>query len=493
MIGLSGGDGDNSAEANVDSTVTFKLNALTGLSGGDGDGADEANVDSYTEYILLNVISVIAEPGDGGNVTGGGEYDNGDEVTVSAEPAEGYRFVNWTENGTEVSTDADYTFTATQSRELTANFIPVYTVRFENYDGAELQTGEVVSGDIPSYGGETPERPDGDGYTYEFAAWSPEITAATENTTYTATYTKKAIKYTATFTADGETVDKVEFTVETYSITEPEVPAKDGYEGKWSEYTLAANDITIQAEYTVIEYTAVEYTAKFVDENGGTVAEVPYTVGTDSITEPEVPAKDGYEGKWSEYSLAAGDITIRAEYTAIEYKATFVDENGGTIAEVPYTVETESIEAPAVPEKAGYAGGWEEYTLEIGGITVKPVYTVTNVDVNVEIDGGSDEAIGYRKDKTFTVSVENLPEGAEIHWIVNGEYVGTGESYTVEDPTGDYNISAAVVDADGNILYETQVRAVKVRNGFMDKLKWFFSDFWNNFIKAVIDALFKAC
>ena len=89
--------------------------------------------------------------------------------------------------------------------------------------------------------------------------------------------------------------------------------------------------------------------------------------------------------------------------------------------------------------------------------------------------------------------LENLPEGAEIHWFVNGEDVGTGESYTVEDPTEDYNIYAAAVDADGNTLDETQVQAVKVRNGFMDKLKWFFSDFWNNIFKAVIDAIIKAC
>ena len=207
--------------------------------------------------------------------------------------------------------------------------------------------------------------------------------------------------------------------------------------------------------------------------------------------------KDGYtfdfKGWTPEITPATANATYTATYTktAIEYKAKFVDENGETVEEVPYTVETESIEEPDVPEKQGYAGEWEEYELTIGGITVKPVY-FGNSSIEIEDYTDSSES-GYREDRTFTVNAENLPEGAEVHWFVNGEDVGTGESYTVEDPTEDYNIYAAVVDADGNTLDETQVQAVKVRNGFMDKLKWFFSDFWNNIFKAVIDAIIKAC
>ena len=58
-----------------------------------------------------------------------------------------------------------------------------------------------------------------------------------------------------------------------------------------------------------------EYTAKFVDENGVTVAEVKFTIDTESIQEPEVPVKDGYDGKWSDYTLAASDIVIETVYT----------------------------------------------------------------------------------------------------------------------------------------------------------------------------------
>ncbi len=79
---------------------------------------------SIPEY----TVTVIANPTDGGTVTGGGTYKMGTEVTVAATPNQGYRFVNWTEGETVVSTDAEYTFMVLEDRTLTANFIPVYKV-----------------------------------------------------------------------------------------------------------------------------------------------------------------------------------------------------------------------------------------------------------------------------------------------------------------------------------------------------------------------------
>ena len=69
-------------------------------------------------------ITATANPPEGGSVIGGGVYNPGDLVTVFAAPAEGYEFVNWTENGVVVSTTAAYSFTATSNRDLVANFIP---------------------------------------------------------------------------------------------------------------------------------------------------------------------------------------------------------------------------------------------------------------------------------------------------------------------------------------------------------------------------------
>jgi hypothetical protein len=58
------------------------------------------------------------------------------------------------------------------------------------------------------------------------------------------------IEYTVTFVADGTTVGTAKYTGENKSITEPAVPEKEGYTGKWESYTLTTGDVTVNAVYT---------------------------------------------------------------------------------------------------------------------------------------------------------------------------------------------------------------------------------------------------
>ena len=71
---------------------------------------------------LIN-ISVSANPPTGGVVSGDGtNIAYGTSVTLNAVANADYNFINWTESGTIVSTNVSYTFTATNSRTLIANF-----------------------------------------------------------------------------------------------------------------------------------------------------------------------------------------------------------------------------------------------------------------------------------------------------------------------------------------------------------------------------------
>lgn len=64
-----------------------------------------------------------------------------------------------------------------------------YTITFKNYDGSTLQSGLVEYGTTPAYAGVTPTKAATAQFDYTFAGWTPSIVAVTESASYTATYT----------------------------------------------------------------------------------------------------------------------------------------------------------------------------------------------------------------------------------------------------------------------------------------------------------------
>lgn len=73
-------------------------------------------------------ISTVASPLLGGTTSGGGVVADGSSVTVVATANPGYLFSKWKQGGSNVSSSASYTFTATADRTLTATFVKVYYV-----------------------------------------------------------------------------------------------------------------------------------------------------------------------------------------------------------------------------------------------------------------------------------------------------------------------------------------------------------------------------
>jgi hypothetical protein len=76
--------------------------------------------------VLTSVtISTSSFPTNGGTSNGGGTYQIGQSVTVTATANNCYTFTNWTENGNIVSTSSNYNFTASNNRSLVANFTQI--------------------------------------------------------------------------------------------------------------------------------------------------------------------------------------------------------------------------------------------------------------------------------------------------------------------------------------------------------------------------------
>ena len=90
-------------------------------------------------------VTVSANDDDYGTVTGGGCFLAGTNTstTVTATPNSCYKFVNWTKNGSQMSTNASYTFTVTEDVDLVANFEDEWTV---NPNATNVTTECITSG-----------------------------------------------------------------------------------------------------------------------------------------------------------------------------------------------------------------------------------------------------------------------------------------------------------------------------------------------------------
>jgi len=75
----------------------------------------------------------------------GGEYELGTSVTLTATPADGYKFLNWTDANNAVFTANPYTFKVASNRQLTANFSPVTALNVVKTDAAKSESEPLTN------------------------------------------------------------------------------------------------------------------------------------------------------------------------------------------------------------------------------------------------------------------------------------------------------------------------------------------------------------
>jgi len=84
---------------------------------------DTHNYNSVSGTVEVAVIYMLSiNPDAGGSVSGAGAYLPGEEVQIKAEPASGYRFVCWIEDGAIIGDDAEMSLTLSSHRILRAVF-----------------------------------------------------------------------------------------------------------------------------------------------------------------------------------------------------------------------------------------------------------------------------------------------------------------------------------------------------------------------------------
>ena len=267
----------------VDATTTAEVNTVEGT----------------LKVIPCYTIKVKAT--EGGSAAGGGVFVEGDMVTLTATPDEGYHFVRWSDG----NTTNPYTFVAEADVDLTAEFAPnLYRIVY-------MVDGEVYKTESYAYGSAVTAiaAPTKDGYT--FSGWSGvPATMPAGDVTVSGSFAVNT--YTLTYMVDGEKYWEGTVAYGT-ALTALEAPTKRGHTfSGWSGLpaTMPANDVTVNGSFTIDRYTVTFY------DWDGTVLKVETVAWGQAATPPADPTREGYTfiGWDFDFTNVVWDLAVNAEY-----------------------------------------------------------------------------------------------------------------------------------------------------------------------------------
>ena len=385
------------------------------------------NVEVHASF-TLNSYDVIAtvNPVDGGTITGAGTFSHGGVATLTATANEGYRFINWTSNQTEITTETSVAITVTSDTNLVANF----------------QALEKVAS--PTF--------------------SPVAGTYTEPQTVTiACATPGAVIY---YTTDGNepTANSTQYTDGfelNANTTVKAIAMKDGNDWLPSDVTTA--------EYT---FNFPTYTVTFEPGNNGTVAQATmtgnaFTQAVDFANNNAIPAADCQTLDWSfvGWSTEAVQETTTAPTTLvtspynptgnITLYAVYQQDNN---AEVSSTVDFSTM---------GYADGAVVGTVDINNNTTVTFGQGSNANNAPKYYSGGAAVRCYPKN-TITISSQSAMTGITFTFgsgenqnaisanegtYSNGVWTGNATSvvFTIGGSNGHRRIATITVNQNGAV------------------------------------------
>ncbi len=469
----------------LDYRISYELNGGTNAENPDGYDVSDLPVSlhapSRTGYIFkgwyMGENRVLAIPvGTTGNVvvsakwepitytidfdTNGGlptlssiEYTiESDSFTLQEITKVGYTFDGWYNGETKVTEITTGTYgNMTLVAKWTAD---LYTISYDLADGVnspENPTSYTIESGLI-----TLKDPTREGYT--FAGWyngEQLVTTIDSNTLENISLTAKwtVNSYKLTFDVDGNLTEKTFKYGET--VVAIENPTKVGHTfAGWSEElpeTMPANDITVEATWTVNSY-------KLTFDVDGNLTEKTFKYG-ESVTAIENPTKVGYTfAGWSEelpVKMPANDLYVSAIWTVNSYKLTFdVDEN---LTEKTFKYG-ESVTAIENPTKVGYTfAGWSKEipaTMPAEDLTVKATWTINSYKLTLDVDGNLTEKT-FKYGESVTAIENPTKEGHTFAgWSKEIPATMPAEDLTVK-ATWTINSYKLTLDVDGNLTEKT--------------------------------------
>ena len=365
-------------------------------------------------------------------------HDRGASVPITAVPATGYHFVNWTGNVSTIDNvnAASATITMNGNYAITANFaITSYTISFNSNGGSDVTAITQNFGTTVT----TPTAPTQTDYTFDGWYSDTELTAAytfttmpAENITLYAKWT--ADTYTVTFDSkEGSAVSPITDIAYNATVTLPAPPTKalNTFDGWFSDdttflvpFTASTNvtaNITVYAKWTVDTYTVT-----FDSKEGSGVSPITDIAYNATVTLPAPPTKalNTFDGWFSDDTTflvpftastnVTANITVYAKWTADTYTVTFDSKEGSVVSPITDIAYNATVTLPVPPTKAlNTFGGWfsDDTTFLV------PFTASTNVTANITV---------YAKwtADTYTVAFDSK-EGSAVSPITDIAYNAT--------------------------------------------------------------------
>ena len=322
--------------------------------------------------------------------------------------------------------------------------VPVYTVTF--MDGEDfVDETVVVAGDIPKcdycdYWDKSPS----ESHEYTFSGkFTPEIVAATANTSYQMVWDSTLRKYTVTFyDADDNELESAEWEYGTTPKYNGETPVKKGdaqysyvFDGWGRELAKVEGSDVYYAQFKPV---VNKYTVAFVNDDGTPIASDEYDYGTSILNvKPEQnPTKEDPEGHvvyefdgWvpeiNEETEVVGNVTYTATYKTDnnEYTVTFM--NGNEIlktmlvknGDVPEYLETFPVPTKDADAEFTYTwdktDGWKPALAAMNGksVTYYAKFNATRNKYIVTFKDDNGTVLGTPKEYEYgtTIPEEDIP------------------------------------------------------------------------------------
>ncbi|MBQ9295837.1 MAG: InlB B-repeat-containing protein [Paludibacteraceae bacterium] len=338
---------------------------------------------TITANFAIHQFTITTEAANG-SLSGGGTYNYGTQVTLTATADEHYHFVHWNDGNTEATRQ----ITVTEDKTYSAVFeLDKFLVTFRNDDGTVLKSEEVEYGVMPIAPAD-PTKESTAQYDYTFAGWTPAIAIVTQAATYTATYTSALREYLVTFLNDDNTV----ISSKNYKYGETPVAPADPMKQNTAEYTYTFNGwdnaiAQVQGPQTYkATFTATKnsYTITWQNEDGSLIDQAAVEYGVvPTHAEPTKQATAEYTYTFAGWTPAVvavtGNATYRATFNATKnkYLITFRDENGTILKseEVEYGLMPVAPADPTKESTAQYDYTFAGWTPTVAIVSQAATYT----------------------------------------------------------------------------------------------------------------------